>query len=78
MDRNSVIRTIILALALVNQVLSASGKSPLPIEDQDVESFISLGFTIVASVIAWWKNNYISKTGLQQKETLKRNGLYKK
>lgn len=75
MDKGSLIRTIILVIALGNQLLVASGKSPLPIDDETVNTVISTGFTIVASVWAWWKNNYISKKGKEQKEVLKDNGL---
>lgn len=77
MDRNSLIRTVLLVLALLNQVLTVYGLSPLPIDDAQVETAISLGFTIVIAVWSWWKNNYISQKGLQQKEALKQNGLYK-
>lgn len=77
MDKGTVIRTVLLILALVNQVLSAQGKSPLPIEDAQAEAYISGGFTAVASLLAWWKNNYVSKKGLEQKKVLQDNGLVK-
>lgn len=54
---STVARTIILALALVNQVLSVTGHAVLPISDEQVEQIVSLCFTIVAAVVAWWKNN---------------------
>lgn len=53
----TIARTIILALALINQLLSATGHPVIPIQDADVETLVSTGFTIVMSVIAWWKNN---------------------
>ena len=53
----TIARTIILALALINQMLSATGHPVIPIQDADVETLVSTGFTIVMSVIAWWKNN---------------------
>lgn len=76
MDKNSLIRTIVLALALLNQILVAAGKSPIPIEDGTVELLISTGFTVVVSIWTWWKNNYISSKGLKQKEVLRDNELY--
>lgn len=75
MDKGSLTRTIILAIALGNQLLTAAGKSPLPIEDETVTVAISTGFTIVVSIWTWWKNNYISKKGQEQKEVLKENDL---
>lgn len=70
MDKGSLIRTLVLAIALINQLLTASGKSPLPIEDETVDLLVSSTFTVVVSIWTWWKNNYISKKGLKQKEVL--------
>lgn len=76
MDKMSIIRTIILVLALANQLLVAFGYSPLPIEDQQVELVVSVAWTIAASLWTWWKNNYLSKRGKEQKRVLDSNGLY--
>ena len=53
----TITRTIILALALINQLLSASGHAVIPIEDATIETLVSTAFTIVAALVAWWKNN---------------------
>lgn len=58
-------RTIILALALVNQVLVVFGISPIPIDDAAVETLISTGWTILAAVAAWWKNNSFSRAAIE-------------
>ena len=50
-------RTIILALALINQILSATGHPVLPIEDAQVETLVSTAWTVIAALVAWWKNN---------------------
>lgn len=50
-------RTIILALALINQVLSVAGHPVLPIEDAQIETLVTTGWTVVAALIAYWKNN---------------------
>ena len=52
----TIARTIILALALVNQLLSVTGHAVLPIEDAQVETLVSTIWTVVAAVAAWWKN----------------------
>lgn len=51
------IRTIVLVLALINNVLALFGKSPLPIEEEQVTELVSMVITIIASLVAWWKNN---------------------
>lgn len=57
----TIARTIILALALINQLLSASGHAVIPIEDATVETLVSTVFTVVASLVAWWKNNSFTR-----------------
>ena len=52
----TIARTAVLALALTNQILSATGHSPLPIESAQLEQIIT-GITVVASLVAWWENN---------------------
>ncbi|WP_053219875.1 phage holin [Virgibacillus senegalensis] len=77
MDKGTWIRTVILALALVNQVLVMFSKSPLPIDNQMAEQVTASIFTIVTSVHAWFKNNYVTQKGKQQREVLRKNGLSK-
>ena len=57
-------RTIILIIALVNQVLTTTGHSILPIEDDQIESLVSVIFTIATSLIAFWKNNSFTKAAI--------------
>ena len=50
-------RTAALALALTNQVLSATGHRVLPIESAELEQLVSTGLTIATALVSWWKNN---------------------
>ena len=52
----TIIRTITLALALVNQILTSTGHSVIPVSDDQIAECISLAFTVGASLWAWWKN----------------------
>lgn len=61
---DTIVRTIVLALALINQILTSTGHSIIPITDDQVSEFISLAFTIGTSVWAWWKNNSFTQTAL--------------
>ena len=58
-------RTAVLALALINQILSAAGKPVLPIESAQLEQLISTGFTTVAALVNWWFNNSFTKEAIQ-------------
>ena len=53
----TIVRTVILAVALVNQILVASGHSVIPIQDEEWEALITTGATVITALIAWWKNN---------------------
>ncbi len=75
MDKGTLIRTIVLAIALINQILTATGYSPLPIEDNQVEVIVSTTFTVVVALWTWWKNNYVSKKGQKQAEVLDEHNL---
>lgn len=61
----TVARTLVLILAIINQILSACGKSPLPIESETIEQLVTAGFTTVAALIAWWKNNSFTTNALK-------------
>lgn len=64
-------RTIILALALINQILSATGHPVLPIEDAEVETLVSTAWTVIAALIAWWKNNSFTSAAKAGDEVMK-------
>ena len=61
----TIARTVILILALVNQVLTATGHSVINISDENVNTLISTGFTIVSALIAWWKNNSFTHAAIK-------------
>jgi SPP1 family holin len=56
-DAGTVARMAVLALALVNQILTSTGHSPLPFSDQTVTNIVTDTFTAVASIIGFWRNN---------------------
>ncbi|MGM9594178.1 MAG: phage holin [Candidatus Onthomonas sp.] len=60
----TIVRTVILALALINQILSVTGHAVLPIQDEQVETLITTGATILASLWAWWKNNSFTQAAI--------------
>lgn len=64
-------RTIILALALINQILSATGHPVLPIEDAQIETLVTTGWTVAAALIAWWKNNSFTSAAKAGDEVMK-------
>lgn len=67
----TIARTICLCLALVNQILTATGHSVINISDESINTLISTGFTIVTAVIAWWKNNSFTQSALKADEVMR-------
>ncbi|MFX0110448.1 phage holin [Bacillus pumilus] len=83
-DKGTVIRTVLLFMALINQALIVFGKPILPISEDQVTSLadtlylaFSMIFTIVTTLMAWFKNNYVTEKGKLQKEALQQKGLTK-
>lgn len=53
----TIVRTILLAIGIVNLILTCTGHSPLPFDSDDVNMTVSAIYQAVVSVIAWWKDN---------------------
>lgn len=56
-SKGTIARTILLAIGLINLVLTATGNSPLPFDSEDVNMAVSVIFDIIVSIVAWWKDN---------------------
>ena len=67
----TIVRTVILIVALINQALTVAGKSLLPITDDQITEVITLTITIGASLWAWWKNNSFTQPAIKADEILK-------
>lgn len=66
----TIARTIVLALALLNQVLAICGKGQIQIAENDIYQIVSLTFTAVAAVWSWWKNNSFTQSAIKADEYL--------
>lgn len=67
---DTIARTTILVIALVNTVLTMSGKNPLPFADDDIYTAVSIIATLAASAWAWWKNNSFTTDAIKADEYL--------
>lgn len=54
-------RTVLLWLAIINQILTALNINPLPLDDNTVSTVI----TTVFALWAWWKNNSFTSAAIQ-------------
>jgi SPP1 family holin len=67
----TIVRTIVLVVALVNQILTSTGHSIIPISDEQIDSIVSILFTVIASIVAWWKNNSFTAAAIEADKTMK-------
>lgn len=65
MKKETLIRTVILIYALVNQILTYRGHSILPIGEEQVTELTSIAFTIITALVAWWKNNSFTAEAIE-------------
>lgn len=69
----TIVRTVVLIVALVNQALVISGKSPIPYSEEEVGQAVAMIITVAASLWAWWKNNSFTQAAIDADEVLKQN-----
>ena len=61
---DTIARTVVLIIALINQTLAIFGKERLPFVESDIYQIVSFGITIVVAWRAWWKNNSFTKPAI--------------
>lgn len=67
---DTIARTIVLFIALANQVLAIAGKEVFPVTEDQVYQIVTLIATVGASVWAWWKNNSFTANAIVADEVL--------
>lgn len=71
LDAGTVARTIVLFIALLNQIFAISGIAVLDINENDVYQLISLLFTVVSALASWWKNNSFTEEAIESDKLMK-------
>ena len=65
MKTETIIRTVVLAVALINQILAICGKDTIPLYESDIAQIITLAVTIGSTLWAWWKNNSFTHNAIK-------------
>ena len=68
----TIIRTIVLILALINQALAIMGKQAIPVTEDEVYQLVTLLITIGAALWSWWKNNSFTLPAIKADEYLEK------
>lgn len=77
-NKDTIGRTIVLAIALLNQVLAIFGKGTFDFAEEQIYQIVTLLFTFGASITAWWKNNSFSKSAIvgdKLKQAIREDGI---
>ena len=67
----TIARTACLVLALVNQILMVLGYKVIDVSDDTINTLITTAFTVVAALIAWWKNNSFTQAAIEADEVMR-------
>lgn len=68
---STIARAIVLALALINTVFALLGWTPLDIDQTVIYQLVSAAAIVIASVIAYWKNNSWTKHAIKADAVMK-------
>ena len=68
----TIARTVVLVVSLLNVLLNAFGKNPLPFSDDEVYTTVSTVVAVVASLAAWWKNNSFTPEAIEADDFMTR------
>lgn len=63
--KETIIRTAITFLAMINSVLVFCGKNVLPWSENEMYQAFSITLDVVATIWAWWKNNSFSPNAIK-------------
>lgn len=64
-------RTILLALALINHLLTVTGHNPIPYDDAMLEQYVAWTFDAIAAIWAWWRNNSFTPAAIKGDQLMK-------
>lgn len=64
-SKETIIRTIVLFVTLLNTILTSSGRNPLPFSDEELYTGLSTIATTAVAIWAWWKNNSFTQEAIE-------------
>lgn len=64
MKPDTIARTIVAAIALLNSIMLMIGKAPLDLDENTIYVVCSGIATVATTIWVWWKNNSITKEAI--------------
>lgn len=79
--KETVIRTIIALVVIINTVLTLLDKNPIPYSTEEIEAGVTAVLDVITTIWVWWKNNSFTVAARIADETLeyqrRKRKLYK-
>lgn len=70
-NKETIIRTVITFIALLNSVLVMCNKNPLPYSETQLYAALSGIMSVLSTLWAWWKNNSFTQEAIEADEVLR-------
>ena len=64
MKKSTIVRTICLAIVLINMILKATGHELIHIEENQVAEFVEMIISVIVIILSWWKNNSFTQSAI--------------
>ena len=71
-SKDTIARTVVLFIALMNQALAIAGKEAFPFAEDEIYQAVTVAITVGASLVAWWKNNSFTQEAKLSDEYMKK------
>ena len=68
---DTIIRTVITFIALLNSILVMLGRSPLPWSEDALYEGMSAGLAVITTLWSWWKNNSFTTAAIKADNYMK-------
>jgi SPP1 family holin len=69
-SKGSIVRGVLMVLVLINYILTALGKNPIPVDESFIANIITILITIGTFVSSYWKNNSFTKAAQEADKRL--------
>lgn len=70
-SKSTIVRTILIVLAIVNFALERFGVDLIPVDENQILMFVETAIEIAIIVVGFWKNNSYTQKAIKADEFLK-------
>lgn len=71
MQKDTIVRTVVLGIALLNQLFAMFGVPQMDVDEDTVYQAVTAVVTVGSAMWAWWKNNSFTKAAQEADKMLK-------